>query len=139
MKLIAVVLILLSYLTAHASSCDTNEFFKSIDGNEKLTNLTERAKSLILSKLEDLGIEEDQVQIKVQFPNEQKKIPSLISVILKSKSLKVEGSNFNSIKTFRDEACGLEIVISGGRLLNKESGKDFGSLGKVKEFIRINL
>jgi hypothetical protein len=38
----------------------------------------------------------------------------------------------------RDEDCGIEITLSGGRLLNKEIGKDFGSLGRVKEFVRLN-
>ena len=41
-------------------------------------------------------------------------------------------------KVIRDEDCGIEISILGGHILNRESGKDFGTLGRVKEFVRIN-
>jgi len=125
-------------LSAQAAGvCQINDFLKSTDGQEKLADLVERSKSLILSKLEELAIEEKQVQIKAIYPKSAENFKSSLSISINSKNIKAEGSTFKLLKVIRDEDCGLEITISGGHVFNKESGKDFGSLGRVKEFVRI--
>lgn len=138
MRRLLILLSLCSCLGAQASaSCRINTYLKSAEGQEKLASLVERSKGLILSKLEELSIEENKVVIKAIYPKNIKEVPSL-SITIKSKNLQAEGAIFTLTKMIRDEDCGLEINLSGGRLLNKESGKDFGSLGKVKEFVRLN-
>ncbi len=135
------LILLLNLLSVGAmagTSCEINTYLKSYDGKERITSLLERSKSLIISKLEDLGIEEDQVTIKTMIPKSVDELTSGLDIQIKSKTLKAEGSKMTLSKAFREEDCGLEISIEGGQLLNKESGKNFGSLGKVKEFVRLN-
>jgi hypothetical protein len=103
-----------------------------------MNGLLERSKSLMLSKLEELGYEERQVIIKYQSPKNFADMNSSLSIKILSKGMEVDGSRFMLSKAIQDEDCGLEIKILGGRLINKESGKDFGSLGLVKEIIRLN-
>ena len=123
---------------AHASvSCDVGDFLKSADGKEKLNSLVERSKSLIISKLEDLGIEEDKVEVRAVLPKDLKDTESKLDIKIKAKSLFAEGSKVTLSKTTQDDDCGVEVKIYSGHLVNKESGKDFGSLGRVKEFIRL--
>jgi hypothetical protein len=138
MRMIAILSLVLMNVGAMAStSCKIGPYLKSQDGKERLNSLIERSKSLIISKLEDLGIEEDQVQIKTILPNSVND-SSKMDIQIKSKTLTAEGSKMSFAKAIRDEDCGLEISIDGGHLLNKESGKNFGSLGRVKEFVRVN-
>lgn len=126
-------------LSAQASTgCQVNDYLKSAEGQEKLSGLVERSKGLILSKLEELSIEEKQVEIKAIYPKSAKDFKSSLSIHINSKNMQAEGASFTLSKVIRDEDCGLEISISGGQLLNKESGKKFGSLGRVKEFVRLN-
>jgi hypothetical protein len=115
-----------------------NSYLKSAEGKEKLSGLVERSKGLILSKLEELAIEENQVEIKAIYPKSAKDLLSTLVIKIKAKNLEAEGSSFTLTKVIREEDCGLEISLSGGNLLNKESGKNFGSLGRVKEFVRLN-
>jgi hypothetical protein len=130
--------LLMCPITQAFASCKVNTYLKSSEGREKLSSLVERSKGLIFSKLEELSIEEGQVQVKAIYPKTAKDFQASLSVVIKSKSLHVEGTSFIFSKVIRDENCGVEITISGGRLHNKESGKDFGSLGRVKEFVRLN-
>ncbi len=85
-----------------------------------------------------MSIDEKQVSVKAIYPKSAKEIKSSLIVTIKSKNLQAEGASFTLLKVIRDEDCGLEISLTGGRLINKESGKDFGSLGRVKEFVRLN-
>ena len=139
MKLLFLILAsLLSLNTFASDACSLDAFVKSPEGQEKLTSLVDRSKGLILSKLEELGIEENQVQIKAVYPKTADDLRSSLSVLIKAKNLNAEGSAFTMSKVIRDEDCGIEISILGGHILNRESGKDFGTLGRVKEFVRIN-
>ena len=139
MKIVLAGLFLFLGLSAYAApSCKVDTYLQTTEGKDKLENLIERSKGLILSKLEDLSIEEDQVQIKAIYPKNSKDLSSGLIVKINSKNLQVEGSSLTYSKVIRDEDCGIEIIISGGKLINKESGKNFGSLGRVKEFIRLN-
>jgi hypothetical protein len=137
-KLAFILLILASFSVQAAQSCKTKNFLNSPEGKEKVTALYDRSKGLILSKLEALGIEEDQVQIKSTFPKSLSDTSAGLEIELKSKTLKAEGMKVSLSKLIKDEDCGIEMAIDAGHLLNKESGKDFGSLGRVKEFIRLN-
>jgi hypothetical protein len=121
-----------------APKCHVNSYLKSAEGKEKLSGLVERSKGLILSKLEELAIEENQVEIKAIYPKSAKDLLSTLVIKIKAKNLEADGSSFTLTKVIREEDCGLEISLSGGNLLNKESGKNFGSLGRVKEFVRLN-
>lgn len=126
-------------LNAQASTdCKINNFVKSTEGQEKFANLVERSRSLLFSKLEEFSIEENNVQIKATYPKSFKDLRTSLIITLKAKNLQVEGTSFLISKVIRDEDCGLEITISNGKLLNSDSGKDFGSLGRVKEFVRLN-
>lgn len=116
--------------------CTAKEFFKSTEGKERLESLVERSKNLALSKLEDLGIEEGQVNVKVHIPEDLNDKNSQLEIKIKSNNLVVEGTKISFKNSRRDEGCGMEVIVFGGHLLNKESSKDFGSLGKLKEFIR---
>ena len=78
------------------------------------------------------------MQIKAIYPKNRKDLSSSLLVTINSKNLQVEGSSLIYSKVIRDEDCGVEIIISGGKLINRVSGKNFGSLGRVKEFIRLN-
>jgi hypothetical protein len=121
-----------------APKCHVHSYLKSAEGKEKLSSLVERSKGLILSKLEELAIEENQVEIKAIYPKSAKDLLSTLVIKIKAKNLEAEGSSFTLSKVIREEDCGIEISLSGGNLLNKESGKNFGSLGRVKEFVRLN-
>ena len=139
MRFVFVLLTLFTSLVAQAApGCQINDYLKSAEGQEKLSNLVERSKGLILSKLEELSIEEKQVQIQAVYPKSAQSFKSSISIKINSKNMQAEGASFTLSKVIRDEDCGLEISISGGQLLNTESGKKFGSLGRVKEFVRLN-
>lgn len=138
MKTMLTFLFFVLSFSSFGAACDPDEYLKSADGQEKMTSLLERSKSLMLSKLEDLGYEERQVVIRSQSPKNFTDMNSSLSIKILSKGMEVDGSRFMLSKTIQDEDCGLEIKILGGRLINKESGKDFGSLGLVKEFIRLN-
>jgi hypothetical protein len=139
MKRIIFVLTLLVSLSSQAApKCHVSSYLKSAEGKEKLSSLVERSKGLILSKLEELAIEENQVEIKAIYPKSAKDLLSTLVIKIKAKNLEAEGSSFTLTKVIREEDCGVEISLSGGNLLNKESGKNFGSLGKVKEFVRLN-
>ena len=138
MKIMLTFLFVVLSFSTFGASCDPDEYLKSTDGQEKMTSLLDRSKSLMLSKLEDLGYEERQVIIKSQSPKNFSDMTSSLSIKIHSKGMEVDGSRFILSKTIQDEDCGLEIKILGGRLINKESGKDFGSLGLVKEFIRLD-
>lgn len=139
MKMLAMLCFLaLSSGTMASTTCKIGPYLKSHDGLERLNSLIDRSKSLIISKLEDLGIEEDQVQIKTILPKTVNDSSTKMDIQIKSKSLTAEGAKMSFAKVVRDDDCGLEISIDGGHLLNKESGKNFGSLGRVKEFVRVN-
>jgi hypothetical protein len=139
MKKIALFLLIFTTLSAQAAqSCKPKNFLNSPEGKEKLSALFERSKSLILSKLEALGIEEDQVKIKSTYPKSLNDKIAGLEIEIQSKTLKAEGIKLSLSKLIKEEDCGIEIAIDAGHLLNKESGKDFGSLGRVKEFIRLN-
>jgi hypothetical protein len=128
----------MSLVAQAAPGCKINDYLKSAEGQEKISNLVERSKGLILSKLEELSIEEKQVQIQAVYPKSAENFKSSISIKINSKNMQAEGASFTLSKVTRDDDCGLEISISGGQLLNTESGKKFGSLGRVKEFVRLN-
>lgn len=134
---ITLFLFLLSFGAMASSGCQVNDYLKSLEGKEKLANLVERSKGLIISKLEEIGIEENQIHINAVFPQSIEDSNSSLSVSIKSKNLRAEHSRIVLSKVIRDEDCGLEISIQNGQLLNVESGKNFGSLGKVKEFIKM--
>ncbi len=139
MKNLAFFILIFASLSAQATqSCKPKNYLNSQEGKEKLAALFDRSKSLILSKLEALGIEEDQVQIKPTYPKSLTDKTAGIEIEIKSKTLKAEGIKVHLSKLIKEEDCGIEIAIDAGHLLNKESGKDFGSLGRVKEFIRLN-
>jgi hypothetical protein len=128
----------MSLVAQAAPGCKINDYLKSTEGQEKISNLVERSKGLILSKLEELSIEEKQVQIQAVYPKSAENFKSSISIKINSKNMHAEGASFTLSKVTRDDDCGLEISISGGQLLDTESGKKFGSLGRVKEFVRLN-
>jgi hypothetical protein len=138
MKFMLTFLLAVLSLSGFTATCDPDEYLKSTDGQEKINSLLERSKSLMLSKLEDLGYEERQVVIKSRQPKSFTDPEASLSIQILTKGMEVDGSRFMLSKAIEDEHCGLEIKILGGRLINKESGKDFGSLGLVKEFIRLN-
>lgn len=139
MRLIFFVMAMFMSFGAMASAgCQANDYLKSLDGKEKLSTMIERSKGLIISKLEEIGIEENQIQIKAVFPKTLEDQSSSLSIQIKSKNLEAKNSRIVLSRVIRDEDCGLEISIFGGQLHNTESGKNFGSLGKVKEFIRLN-
>lgn len=121
-----------------SDACSVDAFVKSPEGQEKLSSLVDRSKGLILSKLEELGIEENQVQIKAVYPKTAEDLSSSLSVLVKAKNLNAEGSVFSISKVTKEDDCGIEINIKAGRIVNREDGKDFGSLGRVKEFVRLN-
>jgi hypothetical protein len=131
-------LLLAFSLSGYAASCDADEFVKSMEGKEKIAGLVERSKTLAISKLEDLGFEERQIQLKVDLPKAFPDTGSSLKIEVIKKDLEVKGSRFELTKTSQDGDCGLEVTIFGGRLINQQGGKDFGSLGSVKEFIRLN-
>ena len=139
MKRLLILLSLFMCFAAQATpACKVNKYLKSVEGQEKFASLVERSKSLALSKLEELAIDENKVSIKATYPKDIKHFTSSLSISMKAKNLHAEGTSFTVNKVIRDDDCGLEIVIFNGRLLNKEGGKDFGSLGRVKEFVRLN-
>jgi hypothetical protein len=139
MRFVFVLLTLFMSLVAQAApGCKINDYLKSTEGQEKISNLVERSKGLILSKLEELSIEEKQVQIQAVYPKSAENFKSSISIKINAKNMHAEGASFTLSKVTRDDDCGLEISISGGQLLDTESGKKFGSLGRVKEFVRLN-
>lgn len=139
MKVALVILASLMSINVMASeACSLDAFVKSPEGQEKLSSLVDRSKGLILSKLEELGIEENQVQIKAVYPKTAEDLTTSLSVLVKAKNLNAEGSAFTISKVSKDDDCGIEINLKGGHVLNREDGKDFGSLGRVKEFVRLN-
>lgn len=138
MKTVIIFLCLVFSLSAMAGNCNVDEYLKSADGKEKLTSLFDRSRTLALSKLEDLGYEESQLQFKAHSPKTFDDSKTNLQILIHSKGMVVEGSRIQLTKGFREEDCGFEVKIIGGRLINKDSGKDFGSLGLVKEFIRLN-
>ncbi len=119
------------------ADCNIDTFVKSAEGQEKLSSLVDRSKGVSLSKLEELGIAENKVEFETKYPKSTEDLKSSMLVKLKSADLAVEGSSFTISKVIREEDCGIEISITGGRVLNKESRKDLGGLGLVKEFIRL--
>lgn len=138
MRSIVFLFIFMSSLGAQASTrCDINEYLKSVEGKDHLQALVERSKSLIISKLEDLGIEEEQIEIKAILPKSFDDKSSNLDIQIKSKTIKAEGAKITLAKVTKEEGCGLEVSIYSGHLLNQESGKNFGSLGRVKEFFRL--
>lgn len=139
MKRLLILLTLFMCLNAQATpSCKINKYLKSVEGQEKLVSLVERSKSLLLSKLEEFSIEENNVQVKATYPKNFKDLRTSLIITLKAKNLQVEGTSFLISKVIRDEDCGVEITITNGKLLNRDNDKDFGSLGRVKEFVRLN-
>ena len=139
MKYMLMLLVFLATSTSFAATtCSVDAFVKSAEGQEKLSGLVDLSKSLILSKLEELGIEENQVQISAVYPKTAEDLKTSLSVLIKAKNLNAEGSTFTMSKVTREEDCGVEISILNGHILNRESGKNFGSLGRVKEFVRLN-
>lgn len=128
----------MSFGAMASSGCQVNEFLKSLDAKDKFMSLLERSKGLIISKLEEIGVEENQVHIKAVFPGSEKDLKTTFEVNIKAKHLKAENPRITLSKVIRDEDCGLEVSVFGGELHNVENGKNFGSLGKVKEFIRLN-
>jgi hypothetical protein len=149
---LTVLLLLLATTQAFASDkCDLDAYVKSPEGQEKLVQMLERSKSLILSKLEEIGVEEKDVTIRALLPKsiDQKGQKNLFvelnhkqtrfrvwgeGIVLTKISLKQK----ESAETPADDVCGLEIKFLGGKLMNKENGRELGSLGRVKEFIRLN-
>lgn len=136
MKFLITALFIFSVPAFAETSCDLDNFLKSTEGHEKLVGLVERSKSLFVSKLEDMGIEEDQVEVKAVYPKMAAQLDMSLSVIIKAKNLTAHGSTFSLSKVNKDEDCGVEVSLDGGHIINSESKKDFGSLGRVKEFIR---
>lgn len=132
------LIMLISWGAFAGPECQVNDYLKSSEGKEKLESLVERSKGLIISKLEEIGIDENQIEIKAVFPKTIEESTSSMNVIIRSKNLEAKNSRISLSKVVRDEDCGLEISIFGGQLHNVESGKNFGSLGKVKEFVRLN-
>ena len=132
------LMLIFSFLGHAASSCDVDEYLKTTDGKEKISGLIERSKTLALSKLEELGFDEGQIQFKVLTPKSVTDQQSALKITIQKKAMDVEGSKIELRQSVQDEDCGLEVKILGGRLIDKESGKDFGSLGLLKEFIRLN-
>lgn len=138
MKILLAFLFLTVSAWAHADACNSNEYLKSSEGKEKVESLLERSKTLILSKLEDLGFDERKISLKIN-PTQIVSAPqSVLSIKIQSPGMVVDDSGAILKKETRDGECGVEITILGGRLLNKQNGKDFGSLGRVKEFVRLN-
>ncbi len=138
MRLMLLALTFLMSFGAMASSgCEINDFLKSAEGKDKFMSLLERSKGLIISKLEEIGVEENQIHIKAVFPGSEKDLRATLEVNIKAKNLKAENPRIILSKVIRDEDCGLEVSVFGGELHNIESNKNFGSLGKVKEFIRL--
>jgi len=137
-KALLLTTLLLSLGSNAATNCSLESFVKSPEGQEKLSSLADRSKGLIISKLEELGIEEQQIEVKAVYPKTAEDLRSSLSVLIKAKNLNAEGSSFTLTKVTRDEDCGVEISILNGQILNKESGKNFGSLGRIKEFVRMN-
>lgn len=147
-------LLLLSFWISSAAlakdTCGINEYIKSAEGQEKLSQMYERAKSLIVSKLTDLEVKESDIDIKVVLPKSLKeKNQRQLSVEVKANEFltvwgeeilvtEIENDIKSEDKSSVDHVCGVEISINGGNLQNKKTGQDFGNLGKVKEFIRLN-
>lgn len=130
--------LLFSFSALAGSPCTLKAFIESPEGQEKLAGLVERSKSLILSKTEELGLDENKIQIKADYPKKaEDPLPSL-KIIISSPNLEVSNSKFNVTKVTKEDECGIEISLLGGHVINRESQKDFGSLGRVKEFIRLN-
>lgn len=138
MKIVLVFLMLAATSLAQADACSGEDFLKSSDGKEKVESLLERSKTLILSKLEELGFDERKITLKTNPSKISKDPQSILAIQIQSPGMVVESSKAIIKKETRDGVCGIEITILGGRLLNKVSGKDFGSLGRVKEFVRLN-
>jgi hypothetical protein len=131
-----ILTILFTFKASAGTPCNPKDFFKSTEAKERLESLIERSKNLALSKLEDLGIEENQVDVKVHIPADLNDKNSQLDFKLKSTNLVVEGAKISFNNSQREEGCGMEVIVFGGHLLNKSSSKDFGNLGKLKEFIR---
>lgn len=139
MRLVLIAFAFLMSFSAMASTgCQVNDFLKSLDAKDRFMGMLERSKGLIISKLEEIGVEENQIHIKAVFPASEKDLSATLQVNIKAKNLKAENPRIILSKVVRDEDCGLEVSIFGGELHNIESSKNFGSLGKVKEFIRLN-
>lgn len=128
----------LTSLTSYASNCSVEDFVKSTEGQDKLNLLVDQSKNLIISKFEDLGIDEQLIEVKTVYPKTAEDLRTSLKVLVKSKNLNVEGTSFTIRKSIHEEDCGIEISINNGEILNKESGKNFGSLGRIKEFVRLN-
>jgi hypothetical protein len=138
MKMTLIFLLTLLNLNAYSASCDVNEFIKSTDGKDKLTSLFERVKTLAISKLEELGHEESTVKFTVKEAVSISALESVFKIDVLKKGMVVESTKAQVTRLLQEEGCGVEIKINAGRLIDKESGKDFGSLGHIKEFVRLN-
>lgn len=133
----AFFIIFFTQQSSAGSTCSLNKYLNSADGKEKLEYLVERSRGLIISKLEALGIDENQLDFKVHLPRKYKDPESKLEIKIKSKSLTTVGAGILIKKELKEGECGIEVILQGGHLLNHESGKDFGSLGTVKEWVRI--
>ena len=149
MKVLVLIAILFSFSAIAAKdSCGVSAFIKSAEGQEKMVHMLERTKSLIYSKLHDFDLKEKDVEIEAKLPktiSEAKgklltvKISSVSQLNIWGESLSLEKiSKKVQLDDSIDDVCGLEITFFGGKLQNKNTGQDYGTLGKVTEFIRLN-
>ncbi len=150
LKMLILVFIILPFSTFAGSKCDISKFLKSEDGQQKLIQISDRSKSLIISKLEEIGLEEKQIKIRTVIPKffkEKIEKGLIIEIANGPQNFQISGEGLSLAKLEYkakedgekeiDEICGLEIKFNGGKLLDKETGREL-SLGRVKEFIRLN-
>lgn len=149
-KYMLLALLMVSTTAFAKDACGINTYIKSPEGQEKLIQMLDRTKSLIVSKLMDLDIKESDIEIKAALPKDLKdKATRVLKVSLKANDLlAIWGEDISLVEVEKkvkvdnekstDDVCGLEITFNGGNLQNRKTGQDFGSLGKVKEFIRLN-
>ena len=150
LKFLVLVVLSIPLSSFAGSKCNISQFLKSEEGQQKLNQISERSKSLIISKLEEIGLEEKQIKINTIIPKKyQEKIEKglTIEILNGPKKFQISGEGLSLTKMEykskeegekdADEVCGLEIKFLGGKLLDKETGREL-SLGRVKEFIRLN-
>jgi hypothetical protein len=150
LNIIFAIILIIPISTFASIKCNISEFLKSEEGQQKLSQISERSKSLIISKLEEIGLEEKHIKINTLIPKRyQEKIDKglTIEILNGPKKFRISGESLTLTKMeyktkeegekFTDEVCGLEVKFFGGKLLDKETGREI-SLGRVKEFIRLN-
>jgi len=150
LKTIFAIILIFPISSFASSKCNISQFLKSEEGQQKLSQISERSKSLIISKLEEIGLEEKHIKINTIIPKKyQETIDKglTIEILNGPKKFQISGERLTLSKmeykikeegeSVADEVCGLEVKFFGGKLFDKESGREI-SLGRVKEFIRLN-